>query len=160
MDFNIRRYLVICRWKIRHPVNSESHNPQSRTKVSFIITALLIGLVFLGLRLLVSYPQLSAVYFQVIMKSPTDDVAKVYYDLGEGLSEKDSTEVQIMGDQRFHDYRFKGKLHNSCHTQLLSSLEIICCAGKHYKIAGAHAAYPVFCFHINRNTPRCKQNRS
>jgi len=88
-------------------MSSDNDKPQSRIKVSFIITAVLIGLVFLGLRLLVSYPQLSAVYFQVTMQSSADDVAKVYYDLGEGLSEKDSTEVQIMGDQRFHDYRFR-----------------------------------------------------
>ena len=88
-------------------MSSESHNPLSRTKVSFIIVALLIGLGLMGLRLWVSYPQLSVIYFQVIMKSSTYDVAKVYYDLGGGLSEKDSTEVQIIGDQRFHDYRFK-----------------------------------------------------
>jgi hypothetical protein len=58
------------------------------------------------MRLWVTYSHLSAIYIQLVMKSSTYDAAKIYYDVGGGLSEKDSTEAGIIGDERFHEYRF------------------------------------------------------
>ena len=85
----------------------KKNNQSRRATASFIIMALLMGFGIMGLRFWVSKAELSNVYVIVIMKSSTYDTAKVYYDLGGGLSEKDSTGVPIIGDQHFHEYRFK-----------------------------------------------------
>ena len=58
------------------------------------------------LRLVLTHTEWSSSYLHVEMKSSIDDTAKVYYDLGQGLSENDSREVKVMGDQRFHVYKF------------------------------------------------------
>lgn len=72
-----------------------------------VTIGLLIGSGLVGLRLWASYPQMHISYLHVAMKSSASDMAKVYYDSGEGLSESHSTEVPIIGDQRFHEYRFQ-----------------------------------------------------
>jgi hypothetical protein len=58
------------------------------------------------LRLVLTHTELSSSYLHVEMKSSIDDTAKVYYNLGQGLSENDSRGVKVIGDQRFHVYEF------------------------------------------------------
>ncbi len=68
---------------------------------------LFLGFLFLGVRLWFSFADQDGICFLVVMKSSITDTAKVYYDLGQGFSETNSSELQIKGDQYFHEYLFK-----------------------------------------------------
>lgn len=68
---------------------------------------MLIGIVITILRMAFAYPGLNSSYLNVVMKSSADDIAIVYYDFGQGLSEKDSSWVKVFADQKFHEYKFK-----------------------------------------------------
>jgi hypothetical protein len=74
------------------------------TKV--FITAFIMGTGFMIGRIYLLYPLLNTFSLLVVMSSSRDDVAKLYTDMGQGFSEKNSSEVVIIGDQRFRDYQF------------------------------------------------------
>jgi hypothetical protein len=71
-----------------------------------MVVCLLIGFILMILRLLLTHAELSSSYLHIEMNSFMDDTAKVYYDLGQGLSENDSQAMKVIGDQRFHVYKF------------------------------------------------------
>lgn len=83
------------------------------TKV--FIAAFIIGAGFMIGRVYLLYPLLNTFSLHVVMSSSRDDVAKLYVDAGRGFSEKNSSEVTVFGDQRFHDYQFTLPLEQIVH---------------------------------------------
>jgi len=83
------------------------------TKV--FIAAFIMGAGFMIGRLYLLYPLLNTFSLHVVMSSSRDDVAKLYADTGLGFSEKNSSEVTVFGDQRFHDYQFTFPLERIIH---------------------------------------------
>jgi hypothetical protein len=70
-----------------------------------VLTALLIT-VLGSIWLIRSHdPEMKRLYFEVWMKTTTPDMAQLYYDKGQGLSQDHSIEMPIIPDGLFHRYR-------------------------------------------------------
>lgn len=86
-----------------------------KTRPIIFLISLFIVLAVMSWRVWFLNSQRSSCYFHVVMKSSAADEAKLYYDTGSGLSEKEPAGVRTHGDQQFHDYWFQlphGKIRN------------------------------------------------
>jgi hypothetical protein len=86
--------------------NAGGRNHSLKLLTKIFIVAFIAGTGFLIGRIYLLYPLLNTFSLHVVMSSSRDDVAKLYIDTGQGFSEKNSSEVPIFGDQRFHEYQF------------------------------------------------------
>jgi hypothetical protein len=53
------------------------------------------------------YPNLHRLYFEISLRSPVEDEARLYFDLGNGLSEENARGFTLRGDNQYHWYRIE-----------------------------------------------------
>ena len=72
----------------------------------FLSAGLILMFVVIWRSLLLSVSEKSPFSLRFVVKSTTPQIARLYYNLGEGLSEKNTVESVLSGDNRFHDCFF------------------------------------------------------
>ena len=78
---------------------------RGRDKV--IATVIIISLVIFGWRCWILYDDAVSLFLQVTMSSTVSSTAQVYYDLGQGLNEKHSLQMDVIRQEDLRHYRFK-----------------------------------------------------
>ncbi len=78
-----------------------------KKKYIIFLASFLVAMGFMSWRVWLLYAQKDSYYFHVVIKSSAEDMAKLYFDTGSGVSEKESVGARIKSDQRFHHYWFQ-----------------------------------------------------
>jgi hypothetical protein len=73
--------------------------------ISTVLAAFIIAAALVLWHTVSLYPDLHRRYFEISLKSPVEDGARLYFDLGHGLSEKNSRGFTLQGDNQYHRYR-------------------------------------------------------
>lgn len=76
-------------------------------KDKVIATVIVISFVFFGWRCWSEYDDAMSLFLQVSMSSSASSIAQVYYDLGQGMNENHSQQVQTTRREDLRQYRFK-----------------------------------------------------
>jgi len=72
-----------------------------------VMTIIIASLVFFGWRCWIWYDDADSLFLEVAMSSTVNSTAQVYYDLGQGLSEKHSLQMDAIHQEALRPYRFK-----------------------------------------------------
>jgi hypothetical protein len=80
--------------------------PLVKKRGKVILIAALAALALMGMKICVSDSPWEGLILHVVMKSSVESEARLYYDKGKGLSEKNSVGIPIPGDQQLRDYWF------------------------------------------------------
>ena len=78
-----------------------------RWRDKVIATVIIISLVIFGWRCWILYDDAVSLFLQVTMSSTVSSTAQVYYDLGQGLNEKHSLQMDAIRQEDLRNYRFK-----------------------------------------------------
>ncbi len=79
---------------------------QYLVRKSSVIWMILIFLVILGARVWSLYEDAHAKYIQISMKSSVSSIAQIFYDIGQGFTEKSMSITSINKSEDFREYRF------------------------------------------------------
>lgn len=100
------------------------------------------------------YPEINRLYFQVWIKTSVPDSARLYYDIGKGLSEEHAIGVPLNSDGLFHRYRLPlpdGPIQNLRFDPLtghgivsIKGIEIVNGLGWRVYLVGLQQLHPVF----------------
>ena len=77
--------------------------------------AVLIALLVTGIYAGFLYRDAQSIYLQVFMRSSVDNTAVLYFDTGQGLSEREKARSAVTGDHQFHSYSFPLPRHRIKH---------------------------------------------
>jgi hypothetical protein len=72
-----------------------------------IATVIIISLVLFGWRCWILYDDATSLFLKVTMSSTVSSTAQVYYDMGQGLNEKHSLQMDVVRQEGPQRYRFK-----------------------------------------------------
>ena len=78
-----------------------------RQKNKVIAMVIVIYILFFGWRCWVLYDDTGYLFLQVTMSSSVNSNVQIYYDLGQGLNEKHSYQLQVTSQEDLRQYRFK-----------------------------------------------------
>ncbi len=78
-----------------------------RDRSKLMILVVVMYIVLFGWRCWVLYDDVGYLFLQVTMSSSVNGNAKIYYDLGQGLNEEQSQQVQVTSQKDLRQYRFK-----------------------------------------------------
>ena len=76
-------------------------------KDKMIAIAIIIYVLFFGWRCWVLYDNTGYLFLQVTMSSSISGNAQIYYDLGQGLKENQSQEIEVISQEDLRQYQFK-----------------------------------------------------
>ena len=78
-----------------------------RQKSRVMAAAIVIYVLFFGWRCWVLYDDAGYLFLEVAMNSSVNSNVQIYYDLGQGLNENHSYQLQVASREDLHQYRFK-----------------------------------------------------
>lgn len=103
IGFSLIACLLIYLWLRRKDKIIESFRQRNK----LIILATVICLMLFGWRCWILYNDVGYLFVQVTMSSSVNGHAKIYFDLGHGLNEDQSQQVQVSSQKELTEYRFK-----------------------------------------------------